>query len=237
MDKIWSYTLAYISEAKSFYPDWRVRVYYHNLNLTFNQIIEMEKRFDNVDFCDVLNIPQLGNVASYMSGRFHRFIGIADRFVDMYMSRDIDSPILEREVISVNQWILSNKLFHIMRDHFLHYDFILAGLWGFKISKNETLRKEIRQRLFSKSLMNCYNSMTGDQDFLYDFIWPIAEKNSIQHDSFHCQLFNYSIPFTKSELSNSHFVGCRRSCRMDQDPPGPCLIQCISSNNTNTDLC
>ncbi len=237
IDKIWSYTLEYINEAKSFYPDWRVRVYYHNLNLTIDQIIELEKRFDNVDFCDVLNIPQLGNVASYMSGRFHRFIAIADRFVDMFMSRDIDSPILEREIVSVNQWILSNKLFHIMRDHFLHYDFILAGLWGFKVYQNETLRNEIRQNLFSKSLMKCYNTMTGDQHFLYDFIWPIAEKNSIQHDSFHCQHYNHSIPFTKPKYSNSHFLGCRRPCRMNQDPPGPCPIRCISPNNTNTNLC
>ncbi len=69
--------------------------------------------------------------------------------------------------------------------------------------------------------------MTADQDFLYDFLLPIAEKNSIQHDSFHRQRFNYSIPFTKPKLSNSHFFGCRQPCRMDQDSPGPCPMQCI----------
>jgi len=236
-DKIWLYTLKYISEAEHFYPDWRVRVYYHNLNITINEILEIEKRFKNVDFCNVFNIPLLGNISSYMSGRLHRFIAIADRFVDIYMSRDIDSPILEREVVSVNEWILSNKLYHIMRDHPLHNDVILAGLWAVKISKNQTIRNELIRRLFSKSIMNCYNPINGDEHFLQHYVWPIAQKDSIQHDSFHCQLFNLSIPFTKPKLSMSQFVGCRRPCRPDQDPPGPCPIRCRLPNNTDENLC
>jgi hypothetical protein len=236
-DKIWLYTLEYISEAKYFYPDWRVRIYYHNINKTIDQIIQIEKHFKNVDFCDVFNIPLLGNISSFMSGRLHRFIAIADPFVDIYMSRDIDSPIFKREVVSVNQWILSNKLYHIMRDHPLHYDVILAGLWAFHISKNETIRNQFTRYLFSKSLINCYNSITGDQDFLQDYVWPIAENQSMQHDSFHCHKFSLSIPFTQPKLSMTQFVGCRRPCHHNQDPPGPCPIYCRSSNNTDQNLC
>jgi hypothetical protein len=229
-DKIVSYTLEYLSEAEHFYPDWRVRVCYHNLDLTMNDILSIEKRYKNVDFCDVFNIPLLGNLSSYMFGRLHRF-------VDIYMSRDIDSPILTREVVSVNEWILSNKLFHIMRDHPYHFNVILAGLWAFKVSNNKTITNQITRRLFSKSLINCYDSMSGNQDFLEDFVWPIAEKESIQHDSFHCQQFIFSIPFSTPKLSLTQFVGCRRPCRHDQDSPEPCPTRCRSPNHTDQYLC
>lgn len=236
-EKILSYTKKYILEAEHFYPDWRVRVYYHNLNMTFDEMIQLEKRFPNVDFCDACNIPFLGNVTSYMSGRFHRFIPLADRFVDAYMSRDVDSPILQREVQSVDEWTFSDKSFHIMRDHPDHYDVILAGLWALKIGQEQRIRNELRNHLLSKSLMRCYNPMTGDQDFLKDYLWPIAEKQSIQHDSFHCHEFPFAIPFTIPKRSPTQFVGCRRPCRADQDPPGPCPILCQIPNNTNTFLC
>ena len=153
------------------------------------------------------------------------------------MSRDIDSPIFEREVTSVNEWISSKKLFHIMRDHPLHTTALLAGLWAFDLSKNRTIRNQITQRLLSKSLVRCYDPMTGDQDFLKDYVWPLAERQSIQHDSFHCKSFPLSIPFTQPKLSMTQFTGCRRPCRADQDPPGPCPIQCRLSKHTDGNLC
>ncbi|CAF4039394.1 unnamed protein product [Rotaria sordida] len=237
VDKILLYTLEFIVEAKHYYPDWRVGVYYHNLNITNDQIINIEKRFDNVDFCYVYDIKILSNIIEYMSGRFHRFIPLGDPYVDIYMSRDIDSPIYQRELLSVNQWLLSDKLYHIMRDHPHHNDVILAGLWAFKISINRTITNNIIKYLFSKSILNCYNSMRGDQDFLRDYVWPIAEKESIQHDSFHCKLYKFSIPFPKPKLSITQFVGCRRPCRYNQDPPGPCPIKCLPHNYTDQYLC
>ncbi|CAF1206567.1 unnamed protein product [Rotaria magnacalcarata] len=236
-NKVWYYTLEFISEAKYFYPDWRVRIYYHNLNITNDEIYKIENYYKNVDFCSVYNIDILSNITYYMPGRFHRFIPIADRFVDIYMSRDIDSPIFKREVLSVNQWLLSDKIYHIMRDHPLHYDVILAGLWAFKLSKSKTMTNEIVENLFSKTILSSYNSMTGDQDFLKDYVWPFAQNHSMQYDSFHCDLYPLSIPFPISKLSNSQFVGCRRPCRYYQDPPGPCPIKCLLHKNEDTNLC
>jgi hypothetical protein len=99
------------------------------------------------------------------------------------------------------------------------------------------MRNELTRRLFSKSIIRCYNPMTGDQDFLQHYVWPLAQINSIQHDSFHCQKYPLSIPFTTPKLSMTQFVGCRRPCRHDQDPPGPCPRQCKSPNNLDNILC
>ena len=236
-DKILSYTFQYLNESKYFYPDWRVRVYYHNLPITEQQILQIENQFGNVDFCDSQNIPFVGDLTSFMSGRLHRYIAFADPFVDLFMSRDLDSPILQREVTSVSEWLSSNKYFHIIRDHPLHYDVMLAGLWAMKISENETIRHMLTERLLTKSLTKCWNSQDGDLRFLEKYVWPLAESNSMQHDSFHCQKYHLSVPFTQSKFSSSKFIGCRRPCRSDQDPPGPCPIQCLLRNSSNTNLC
>mgnify|MGYP001027600067 FL=1 len=235
--KILEYALQYINESKYLYPNWRVRIYYHNLPITNKRILDIEERYENVDFCNALDIPFLGDITAFMAGRLHRFVAFADPFVDTFMSRDLDSPILKREVIAVDEWLSSSKLFHIMRDHQLHHDVMLAGLWGGKISQNDTIRKMLTQFLFSKPLIKCYDPIDGDLHFLQHFVWPLAQTDSIQHDSFHCQNYSSSIPFAQPKLSMSQFIGCRRPCRLNQDPPELCPQQCLYPKRIDTVLC
>lgn len=49
-----------------------------------------------------------------------RFLPLGDRFVDMFISRDLDSYILQREIDAVHAWIESGKTAHIMRDNPYH---------------------------------------------------------------------------------------------------------------------
>ena len=44
-----------------------------------------------------------------------RYLSLGDSFVDFMASRDIDSSLIEREIDSVNVWLNSNTLFHVMR--------------------------------------------------------------------------------------------------------------------------
>ena len=53
--------------------------------------------------------------ATYMHAMKWRWFPINDQFVDVFMSRDSDSDILQREVDSVNEWLASGKVGHIMR--------------------------------------------------------------------------------------------------------------------------
>lgn len=48
--------------------------------------------------------------------------------VDLFISRDADSMIRQREVDAVEQWLQSNHVtFHVMRDNIGHDAFMLAG--------------------------------------------------------------------------------------------------------------
>ncbi len=44
-----------------------------------------------------------------------RYLPLGDSFVEFMASRDIDSSLIEREIDSVNVWLNSNTLFHVMR--------------------------------------------------------------------------------------------------------------------------
>ena len=44
--------------------------------------------------------------------------------------RDCDSVISQREVHAVQQWLTSDRWFHVMRKWLSHTDPIRAGLWG-----------------------------------------------------------------------------------------------------------
>ena len=57
------------------------------------------------------------------------------------MSRDLDSQFSEREQAAVQEWLQSNKAFHITRDHPAHKLPILGGCWGCKLITNIVRKK------------------------------------------------------------------------------------------------
>jgi hypothetical protein len=86
--------------------------------------------YDNVDFCDVEQIPRVPSNATtlsvdlflnwnatYIHSSMWRYLAIGDSFVDAFMSRDLDMEIFDREIQAVNEWLDSDKAGHIMRGY------------------------------------------------------------------------------------------------------------------------
>jgi hypothetical protein len=107
------------------YPSWTIRIY-HDSSITTNTICkyaclkdeQTNEYLDIVDFCNVThiehNFEKFSNF-SYVHGMKWRFLPIGDIFVTHFMSRDTDSLIIDRELDSVNVWMNSNTLLHVMR--------------------------------------------------------------------------------------------------------------------------
>jgi len=91
---------------------------------------------DNVDFCNLEKMSGHQNLvfeyhnwtdiiqgkynesywtATYINSMMWRWFPINDPFVDVFMNRDSDSLIIQREVDSVNVWLQSSEVGHIMR--------------------------------------------------------------------------------------------------------------------------
>lgn len=109
-------------------------------------------------------------------GMFWRFESASDPDVDVMVSRDCDSRITLREVAAVNQWLESDAMFHIMRDHPWHGTEILGGMWGVKSPLLRNMVDLISQ--FDKG-----DFWQVDQNFL-KLIYPHIAKYAIVHDEF-----------------------------------------------------
>lgn len=154
--------------AKNIYPDWICRFYYGTS--TLNETIEKLKTFDNVELVDM-------GVEGDWTGMFWRFYPASDNDVDVVIVRDCDSRLNLREKHAVDEWLNSDKGFHIMRDHPAHGTEILGGMWGSKkgvVTKMEPLIKEYVKGDFWQV----------DQNFLREKIYPSVKDNSMVHDEY-----------------------------------------------------
>ena len=113
------YTIGAIKNAelsKIIYPDWICR-FYCGKSVPLD-IIEKLKSYDNVE---VIEMDEYGD----WNGMFWRFYACED--ADVMISRDTDSRLSFREKSAVDEWMNSDKDFHIMRDHPYHNALILGG--------------------------------------------------------------------------------------------------------------
>jgi hypothetical protein len=130
-----------------------------------------------------------------MFWRFRAFQDFQESFIEI---RDTDSQISRREFAAVQEWVSSGRDFHIMRDHPSHFAPMLGGMWG---AKSDGL---IRNVSWENSMR--YGTAHGDdQHFLKEFIYPLARKNALVHDSFFKFEF-HSIRFPVERL-HGEYVG------------------------------
>lgn len=151
--------------CREYYPEWIPR-YYIGDSVPKNVVRDL------ISFqAEIVNMKEPGD----WRGLFWRFYAIADMDVGVMISRDCDSRISEREVMAVNDWLNSDYLFHIMRDHPAHSRRILGGMWGVKAP----LLKDIRKSIDNYVPQNRWQS---DQDFLSNVIYPKIKKYALIHD-------------------------------------------------------
>lgn len=114
-----------IEQVKTKYKNYFVRIYYDSsINQTLRCYLEC-KYSDIVDFCNInqysSNLTQLISADNrfidleYMHKMMWRFLPFGDSFVDLFLCRDSDSYVTDREVDSVKEWLASNNIGHIMR--------------------------------------------------------------------------------------------------------------------------
>ncbi len=109
-----------------------------------------------------------------------RFFAAADETVEVMISRDTDSRLTERERDAVDDWLASDKSFHIMRDHPFHSRWpIMAGMWGVRCG----LLRNIK-RLLEESFFGSFSAYQWgvDQVFLRRTVHPLVSANTLVHD-------------------------------------------------------
>ena len=127
---LWGTDLKYLVGAQrnadlidEIYPGWVGRFYIAETT-PYSFIADLESR----ENCQVIIKPGMGDWKSM----YWRFEPAGESNVDVMISRDTDSRINLREKAAVDEWLASDKGFHIMRDHPWHKFPVLGGMWGAK---------------------------------------------------------------------------------------------------------
>ncbi len=155
--------------AQEIYPDWICR-FYAGQSVPSQTIFQLEN-FNNVQ---VIQMPEFGD----WRGMFWRFSPTSEEGVEVMISRDADSRLNIREKAAVDEWLTSDKKFHIMRDHPYHGYPILGGMWG---AKQGTI-KDIDQLIAGFAQEDAYGT---DYKFFAELIFPKLNPSDIMtHDEF-----------------------------------------------------
>tara|TARA_B100001769_G_C21857703_1_gene464626 strand:- start:17 stop:676 length:660 start_codon:yes stop_codon:yes gene_type:complete len=155
--------------SQSIYPGWRCRFYIAN-SVPDIYIKELQQ-FDNVDI-----VQRLQESGSWES-MFWRHETCWDESVSVSIFRDTDCRLNSREKCAVDQWLQSDKTFHIMRDHPFHGYHILGGMWGYKYNSKYNLKEAFEK-------FKPQDHYGTDYIFFRDILFPLIKDDKITHDEF-----------------------------------------------------
>lgn len=172
--------------AKEIYPGWICRFYTGD---DVSEDIENQLVSNGAEVCKM--------DGSSWNGMFWRFFA-ADS-PDIMISRDTDSRLGWREKAAVDEWLASDKDFHIMRDHPYHATEILGGMWGVR----NGLLSGIKDMIADYNTGSYDNKYQVDQNFLREIIWPLVRDKSCVHDPY----FSIGCEFPTERKDMQDFVG------------------------------
>ena len=155
--------------------EWETYIYYSDD--VPNEYIELYKEYNPV-------LINCGKTDYKWEGMFWRFKLFNDKDIDIFLSRDADSRITNREIKFINEFIDSNKTFHIIRDHPGHGTEILGGTFGVKVKdfNSKYKIKKIDEYILEYRKMYHKNiQKQPDQHFLRDKIWPLIKNDNYCH--------------------------------------------------------
>lgn len=155
-----------------------------------------------------LGVDVRGPVAGIANRMFDRFTIADDAAFTHFLIRDCDSRISAREARAVSDWLDSDLDFHSLSDHPAHWLGLGGGLWGAKQGAFPSITLAI---INSKLADRAYERKDGygaDQAFLARFVWPVAKKGVLRHDSCCRHLYPEAKPFPDGcRFGSERFVG------------------------------
>tara|TARA_Y100000114_G_C11754724_1_gene326261 strand:+ start:267 stop:902 length:636 start_codon:yes stop_codon:yes gene_type:complete len=174
--------------AKEIYPGWVCRFY---TGEDVEDHIKQQLLDNNAE------VTEMGGAD--WNGMFWRFFAADGPHV--MISRDTDSRLGSREKAAVDEWLASDKDFHIMRDHPYHATEILGGMWGVR----NGLLNGIKDMIAYYDTGEYDNKYQVDQNFLRDVVYPLVQKKSMVHDEYF--LDPSRRPFPVKRVNAQDFVG------------------------------
>ena len=140
-----------------------------------------------------------------MVNKLYRFFAIDDPNVEVMFVRDVDSRIKERDISTIHDFLKSDKLFHIVRDHPNHFHKIMAC--SFAIKKG-LLNGPLSSVFQDYRKTNEVNTFWNDQEFLASVFYPHVLPVAMVHDDAQTMELNTIKTLIKAPIGNGlDFIG------------------------------
>jgi len=181
------------------FPDWEVWVY-------CGDGIAEDHFFLLNEYPCVKLIP---THADGMVNKFYRFFAIDDPSVEICIIRDADSRLYERDEACIREFVESDRLSHIIRDHPNHHHKMMAGMWGIRKEAIKHCLQGSGIRALFEYWKQVWPSDTfwSDTDFLCQMLYPQLVQNALIHDETqHFEPPHMKRPF-QIPLKDDDFVG------------------------------
>lgn len=154
--------------AQILYPGWTCRFY-----VAREVPCWLTEKLSAASNTEIVRVDAPGSLAA----AFWRFDICADSAFDVVIFRDTDSRPTVREKAMVEDWLRGGKSVHIIRDHPLHCERMLAGMWGCRSGGLRDIKVQA-ERWEPK-----YN-YGDDQAFLEAIIYSRFRLDMMVHDEF-----------------------------------------------------
>jgi hypothetical protein len=116
-------------------------------------------------------------------------------FADIGFVRDADSRITERDRWCIQEFLKSDKCYHIIRDHYWHKEPIMGGIFGWK--------KQLEIDLSLDSVLE----YSQDMVYLKDNLYPLIKSDSLVHTNNHAFVGEYVELITIPQKDKYDFIG------------------------------
>lgn len=152
-------------------PIWKLNGY--------NVTVHTDKPYGYPDYVEVCQRTPTPN------GVFWRFDSLFEAHPkDLTLVRDADGRPTERELMALDEFVVSDKQFHIFQDHDAHLQWpIIACAFAFKGSLSDFLEPGVvRNSIITMDEFASYPFYyTNDQMWLKTWIWPFVQRHTLIH--------------------------------------------------------
>ena len=125
--------------AKILFPDWTCRFYASRT--VPSEILDLIRAEDNTEVIVV-------NYEDDWRGTLWKLFAVEDQSVDIVIFRDVNSRLTARDVSAVDDWMKTNMILHIIRDHPFNTPHpIPPGSWGVKTESFRWVGSDVRKYL------------------------------------------------------------------------------------------
>jgi len=152
------------------YPGWRCRFYCDD-SVPREVMGELESLGAQV--------RMMGRGKFWYEGLFWRFTVADDPQVRRFLVRDCDSVLNTQERVAVDEWLASDRHFHVMRDSHAQAELIPAGLWGGVTGVLPPVTRLMEEGFRYAGVP----TRVIDQHFLRGKVWPTVKQSCVIHDS------------------------------------------------------